>query len=96
MNIVLDVTQCCICPCFRKIFEKSYTIADLTQTINLVNGYTLSILSYTNTSISILIQNDNNMYIRNLFTSYPFEICINDNCCNCNYYLSIVTTINQT
>lgn len=94
MNITLNITECCICGCFRKITEKAHNIYNLSDIIPLSNNYNLSILSYNENSASILIQNENSMYIRTLFTAYPFEILLNT-CNNCCYILNIQIVINN-
>ncbi len=95
MNIALNITECCICGCCRKVIQKTYNIYNLSDSITLANGYTLSVLSYNTFSASILIQNENSMYIRTLFTAYPFEIRLNVPSSCCCYILSIQTVINS-
>lgn len=88
MNILLNITQCCICDGFKSVNEKSYNITSTSQTITLNNGYTLSIISYSANSVHIILQNNNNIFIRVLHTSFPFEMCFNasNNCC---FFLTI-------
>ncbi len=94
MNITLNITQCCRCNNYTKVTENSYVFNSTSEQITLFNGYTLSIISYTANSINILIEDDNNMYIRTLSTMFPFEICL-PVCNNCYYHIMITTSINQ-
>ena len=81
MNITLYIEECCYNNNngFQKVTQKCYTFTELSQSIPIINCYSLSILSYNQNQIIISIQNNNETYIRILHLSYPLELCFSQN-----------------
>lgn len=68
-------------------------ITSINNTINLKCNYILNIIRVSDNFFTVLIQNGINTYIRNVFTSYPMQLCISNNCNN--HVITISGVINN-
>lgn len=72
--------------------QKETSITNINTTVLLHNNYTLNILSVNENYCSVIIQNGINIYILNVYTAFPTELCI-CNTCNNSHRLTISITI---
>lgn len=68
--------------------EKTVYISDVSQSVNLKECYVLNIVSATSTYFTVIIQNGIETIIRNIYTSYPTQICLP---CRCAKHLLTIS-----
>lgn len=78
--VELTIVDTCCTKCFRDSSEKTISISDNSQVINLKNGYTLTVVSVSPTYCTVLIQNGVFAIVRNIFTTYDTQICLPAKC----------------
>ena len=85
-NINLNVRDTLICNCCKQIYERDINVTSTSQTITLLNGYILSVISVTDNRCTVLIQNGSYVTIRNIY-NFETQICLQSS--NCNHILAL-------
>lgn len=76
-NITLKVKDCLICKGCKNIYEKESIVTSSQQVITLLNGYILNVISVSDNRSTVLIQNGQNVFIRNIY-NFDTKICISN------------------
>ncbi len=84
-NITLKIRDCLCCKGCRQIYEKEVLVTSTDQTITLLNGYVLNVISVSDNRCCVLLQNGPCVFIRNVY-DFDTEICI-----SCNNYKHVVS-----
>lgn len=91
-NITLTIQDLVYCNNCCDKETNTLTITSINDTINLKCGYILNVVRVGTNFFTVLIQNGINTYIRNVFTSYPMQLCICSN--KVNHIITISGVIN--
>lgn len=79
-NIILNISEVVCNKCCKQNFERTVTVTSSSQRVTLQNGYVLNIIAVTDTYFTVLIQNGVETIIRNVFTTFPIEMCLPNKC----------------
>jgi hypothetical protein len=79
MNVYLKINDTYCTQCYKNSIEKNEQITSTDTTIELQNNYKLNVLSVTNTTCNVLIQNGNYVIIRKILLNTQTSILIPSN-----------------
>lgn len=89
INVTLNVRDTIICKCCKKVSEKEVQVTSTSQVINLLDNFILNVISSGNSRCAVIIQNGQNVIIRNIY-DYETEICIPS--CGCQHFVALSCT----
>ena len=93
-SVTLNLQECFIDECCRKqTFEREVTITSTTKTVCLFNDFILNIIRVSSTYFTVLIQNGNEVIIRNIYVNSGTRILLPNKCGR--HVICISGTINQ-
>ena len=93
-NVTLNIEDLICSKCCRDREQRSIQITSSSQTINLKESYILNVVAVSTRYITVLIQNGIETIIRNVYISYPVQICLPCKCAN--HVLTISGEISNT
>lgn len=80
MIVNLNINDTFCTQCYKNSIEKNEQITSRDTSIELQNNYFLNVLSVTNITCSIIIQNGNCVIIRKILLGVPTSILIPSKC----------------
>ncbi len=80
MNVNLSINDTYCTQCYKNSIEKNEQITSRDTSIELQNNYFLNVISVTNVSVSVIIQNGNCVIIRKILLGVPTSILIPSKC----------------
>ena len=66
MDITLNINDTYCTNCYKKSIEKTETFSTRDKSVEIQNNYSLNVISVSNSTFSIIIQNGNCVIIRNV------------------------------
>ncbi len=80
MNITLNINDTYCTNCYKNSIEKTETFTTRDQSVELQNNYSLNVISVSDTTFSVIIQNGNCVIIRNILKGISTSILIPSKC----------------
>ena len=80
MNITLNITDTYCTNCYKTSVEKTQSFTSTDISIELQNNYFLNVISVSDTTFSVIIQNGNCVIIRNILKEVETSILIPSKC----------------
>ncbi|MEG2348319.1 MAG: hypothetical protein RSB67_01550 [Clostridia bacterium] len=79
-NILLNISETICTKNCKENFERSVSVTSTSQKVILQDGYILNIIAIGDDYFTVLIQNGVETIIRNVYTSFPLQMCLPNKC----------------